>query len=390
MPINLLKDFIKLESKSSVLLLMAAFLAVVVANSPYGESYATILEYPLQFPLPYLQFTTSIKLLVNDGLMTLFFLLISLEVKRGFLIGELNSRKKAALPFIASLGGILSAALVYLFVNAGLTATTKGWAIPTATDIAFSSAVLMLLGRAIPRSLKLLLTTLAIIDDLVAIIIIALFYSVNFQILYLLLSLLCFIALLLLNKMAVIQRSLYIILGICLWLCILKSNISPPMAGVLIGLTIPLQAKGKALLSPLEKLEKVLHPWVSFGILPLFVLVNGGLSLVKTTPDMFLNPLTLGIILGLFLGKQFGVFTSCWLAVKIKLAKLPDSLTWRQLYGMSVLTGIGFTMNLFIGFLAFSNEPDTLNLVKLGVFSGSLLSAITGYWLLKRTINIKR
>jgi NhaA family Na+:H+ antiporter len=389
MPINMLKAFIQLETKSSVLLLAAAFLAIILANSPFGVFYERLIDFSFSFVLPYFSFTTSLKLLVNDGLMTLFFLLISLEVKRGLLIGELNSSKKAALPFIASLGGILAAALVYLVVNLGSLETTKGWAIPTATDIAFSSAVLLLLGRSVPSSLRLLLTTLAIIDDLVAIVIIAVFYSVNFHILFLLLALFCFLTLFVLNKLNITRCYLPLIFALLLWFCILESNISPPLAGVLIGFTLPLKVRGKASLSPLENLEKALHPWVSFGILPLFVFVNGGLSLIKTTPEMFLNPLTLGIMLGLFFGKQLGVFTACWLAVKTKLAKLPDNLSWPHLYGMSILTGIGFTMNLFIGFLAFSNDSEALNLVKLGVFSGSLLSAITGFCLLKRLAKSK-
>ncbi|HSW71597.1 MAG TPA: Na+/H+ antiporter NhaA [Gammaproteobacteria bacterium] len=391
MPIQRLKDFIKLESKSSALLLGAVFFAIFLANSPWRSFYENLIEYPLHFSGGPFEAATSLKLIVNDGLMTIFFLLISLEVKRGFLVGELNSIKKAALPLIASLGGILSAAMVYLLIHLGLGGATsiKGWAIPTATDIAFSSAILLLLGRAVPRSLRLLLTTLAIIDDLLAIFIIAIFYSVGFQIFYLLLGIFCFLGLFLLNRFRLLGLYGQIGLSILLWFCILKSNVSPPLAGVLIGLTVPLGDKKREGYSPLQNLEAVLHPWVSFGILPLFVFVNGGLNLLQTNFAMFYHPLTLGIIAGLFLGKQGGVFAACWFSTKAKLTHLPDGLSWQQIYGMSVLTGIGFTMNLFIGFLAFPNDLDSLNMVKLGIFTGSFLSAVVGFFILKRTLKRK-
>jgi len=389
MAINLLKEFVKLESKSSVLLLLAVFMAVALANSPWSWVYAAWIEHPFAFSLSHFQAHFSLASIVNDGLMTVFFLLISLEVKRGFLIGELNSRKKAALPFIASFGGILAAALVYLLINRDSPESVQGWAIPTATDIAFSSAILLLLGKAVPRSLRLLLTTLAIIDDLGAILIIAIFYSAHFQIFYLLLAICCFLILLFLNRSGIARLPLQLGLGFLLWFFILQSHISPPTAGVLIGFTVPLAASPDGSGSPLQKLELALHPWVSYLILPIFVFVNGGLSLAHTTLSMFLNPLTLGIILGLFIGKQIGVFTSCWLAARSKLARLPDGLTWAHLYGMSVLTGIGFTMNLFIGVLAFPEDLARLNLVKLGVFSASFLSASCGYFILRRVTRRK-
>jgi len=386
MPINALKKFVNLESKSSILLLVSALCAVLIANSPWNLNYEYFINYSLGFSLPYFQVSTTVKLLVNDGLMTLFFLLISLEVKRSMLIGELNSRKKASLPLIASIGGVLGAALVYLIINYGLETSIRGWAVPTATDIAFSSAVLLLLGRSVPKSLRLFLSTLAIIDDVIAIIIIALFYSVDFQILFLLLAVFCFIGLLLLNKLRLVRYELYVVLGMLLWICIEKSHVSPPMAGVLLGISLPLHSKKKDAVSPLEKFEEMLHPWVSYGILPIFVFVNGGLFLLDTQVSMLFNPITLGIILGLFLGKQAGIFTFCRMAVLAKVAKLPDDVSWRQMYGLSVLGGIGFTMNLFIGFLAFADSVENLNLVKLGVFSASILSAIVGYVILRSTV----
>jgi NhaA family Na+:H+ antiporter len=383
MPINRFREFIKLESKSSILLLIAAVIAICISNSPWSSVYTDFINYPLILSFQQGQLTTSIKLLVNEGLMTIFFFLIGLEIKRGVLIGELNSRKKVLLPFLASVSGMLMAALIYLAINGTVAATSSGWAIPTATDIAFSSAVLMLLGKAVPGSLRLFLTTLAIIDDLIAAVIIALFYSSNFHILFLLLAMVCLLILFFFNKIGITQYFLYLVFGALLWFFVLQSDISPAVSGVLVAFTIPLRPLGKNLPSLLETLENNLHPWVAFCILPLFVFVNAGLSFTGIHLAMFYDPLTLGIILGLFVGKQVGVFGACWLAVKAKIAKLPDGIDWYQLYGMAVLCGIGFTMNLFIGFLAFRDNANYLNLVKLGILSASLLSAVVGYWILR-------
>lgn len=381
MAINIIKNFLKLEAKGSILLLLSALIAIGIANSPLNLIYNNLLNTP--FYVPYIDLSLSIKQLVNDGLMTIFFLFISLELKREFLVGELKKREKALLPIIASMSGMLVAALVFLFINAGNMETKIGWAIPTATDVAFASAVVLLLGRAIPTTLKTFIIALAITDDLGAILIISLFYTHDFQIVYLLLSMLCFLIMILINISGTVKYFLYVIVGVLLWVFALKSHINPPLSGVLIGFAIPMYAKDKSH-SPLQLLEEKLHPWVVFGILPLFALANASLNFSFITFNSFLHPLTLGIALGLIFGKQIGVFVASYLAVNAKLAKLPSGATWRHMYGISVLCGVGFTMNLFIGTLAFSDHAEYLNLVKLGIFCAALVSGVVGYLILRR------
>lgn len=314
--------------------------------------------------------------------MTFFFLLISLELKREFLIGELKTRDKALLPFIASIGGMGMAALTFLIINYKIIENQVGWAIPTATDVAFASSILMLLGKSVPRSLKIFLLALAITDDFGAVVIISIFYTHQPDMIFLLTAILVFVLLIILNLAGIINKSIYVIFGIILWMLIFKAHINPPLAGVLIGFTIPLKTHHDSE-SSLQQLEKTLHPWVVFGILPLFAFVNGGLSLTGLNLQSFINPLTLGIMLGLFFGKQIGVFSACFIAVKLRVATLPSYTNWKHIYGLSLLCGIGFTMNLFIGFLAFSNNPVYLNLMKLGIFSSSIISSISGYAVLK-------
>jgi NhaA family Na+:H+ antiporter len=317
--------------------------------------------------------------------MTFFFLHVTLEIKRELLVGELNSIGKALLPLVAAIGGMLLPAIIYLLVNRNNLLAIRGWAIPTATDIAFSLAILRLLGGLIPASLKVFLTALAIIDDLGAVIIIALFYTSHLHFQYILLALLCLLALLILNWKEVTHYFPYLITGLILWLFILKSGIHSTIAGVMLGFFIPLNITKKKY-SPLKKLEHFIQPWVVYGILPLFAFANTGLTFSSIKFSSLFHPITLGILFGLFLGKQLGIFIACWSAIKIKLAKLPHAINWYHLYGLSVICGIGFTMGLFIGDLSFSMySPVYLTYVKLGILSGSILSGIIGSLILRRT-----
>lgn len=310
--------------------------------------------------------------------MSLFFLLVTLEVKRELLVGELNSLAKGLLPFIAAIGGMLLPAAIYLSLNMNHSVAARGWAIPTATDIAFALAILMLLRSYVPSSLKTFLAALAIIDDLGAIIIIAIFYTHNLQFLYVSLALLCVLILFIFNRVGITRYFLYFIMGIILWLFILKSGIHSTIAGVILGFFIPLKSS-KENYSPLKRLEHYLQPWVAYGVVPLFALANTGLSFSDVKLSDLFHSVTLGILLGLFIGKQLGIFLACWIAIKARLAKLPDAINWSHLYGVSVICGIGFTMSLFIGDLSFKNyQMNYGNLVKLGVLSGSILSGITG------------
>lgn len=347
--------------------------------------YFALFKEPIIISAYIYRFETSIDHIINDGLMTFFFLLVTLEVKRELLVGELNSIAKALLPLIAAIGGMLLPAILYLSLNMNHVVAVRGWAIPTATDIAFSLAILMLLRSYVPASLKIFLTALAIIDDLGAIIIIAIFYTYKLQALYIFLALLCVLILLLLNWIGITRFVAYLIVGILLWLFVLKSGVNSTIAGVVLGFFIPLKSRNKNY-SPLKKLEHSLEPWVSYGVLPLFAFANTGLSFLDVKLSTVLHSVTLGIFLGLFIGKQLGIFLACWIAIKIKLAKLPDAINWCHLYGLSLICGIGFTMSLFIGDLSFPNYQSIYeNYVKLGVLSGSILSGITGYLILRIT-----
>lgn len=387
--IKSLQEFIKYESTSSIFLLIISFLAMLWANSPWQSLYFKFFHEPIIISTYIFRLETSIDRIINDGLMTLFFLLVSLEVKRELLSGELNSLAKALLPLIAAIGGMLLPAAIYLSVNMNHVEAIQGWAIPTATDIAFSLAILILLRSYVPASLKIFLTALAIIDDLGAIIIIAFFYTYKLQLLYISLVILCVLMLLLLNQIRINRVVPYFIVGILLWFFVLKSGIHSTIAGVILGFFIPLESRNKNY-SPLKKLEHSLQPWVSYGVLPLFALANTGLSFAAVKLSTLFHSVTIGIFLGLFIGKQLGIFLACWMAIKLKLAKLPDAINWCHLYGLSVICGIGFTMSLFIGDLSFINYPSIYeNYVKLGVLSGSVLSGITGCLILWITYKLK-
>jgi NhaA family Na+:H+ antiporter len=318
---------------------------------------------------------------INDALMAVFFFFVTLEIKREFLLGELSNRKQALLPIIAAIGGMLVPALIYVYINLQTGDTLNGWAIPSATDIAFSLGVLSLLGSRVPISLKVFLTALAIIDDLGAIVIIAFFYSGDLSIKYLSLLLITFIALIILNKFNIKKFIPYLLLGLILWFFTHESGIHATISGVLLATVIPHRKKEKDF-SLLTKIEHSISPYVAFGIMPLFALANAGVSLSGMNFDSLLLPVPLGILLGLFIGKQIGVFLFSIISIKLKIAQMPNNANWLTIYGVGVLTGIGFTMSLFIGNLAFAENVQYISGVKIGVLSGSLLSTVFGYVLL--------
>lgn len=362
MPIHHIKQFLQLESAGGVILFAMAILALLWANSPFA--------YLHQY------FISKSLFLINDGLMAIFFLVIGLELKRGYLEGQLSKLSQVLLPLVAAIGGMVIPALIYLWVNHANPITIKGWATPVATDIAFALGVLSLLGRRVPVSLKLFLLALAVFDDIGAIIIISLFYSTSLSCIYLWLSLTVVLLLLLLNVLSVRSLIPYILIGILLWICLLNSGVHPTIAGVLLAFTIPSHTNTE--ISPLHKLENALHPWVAFFIMPLFALANAGFSFHELASEQISLEVVAGIILGLFFGKQIGVFLFSWILIKLKLAKLPEHCTWLEIYGVAVLCGIGFTMSLFLGTLSFANEPVYLAEVRLGVFVGSFMSGLFG------------
>ena len=375
--------FFKLEAASGLVLLFAAIIALIVSNSNLSELYFSTLNKYLFLGINNFGLKLSVLHWINDALMAIFFFFVTLEIKREFLQGELSNIKQALLPIIAAVGGMLVPALFYVFINFGDSETMNGWAIPSATDIAFSLGVLSLLGKRVPLSLKVFLTALAIIDDLGAIVIIALFYSGDLSIKYLSLMLLAFIVLLVINKFNVKKFLPYLIVGIFLWEFTHVSGIHATIAGVLLALTIPHKSnKKKHTNSLLLKLEHAISPYVAFGIMPIFAFANAGVSLEGLTFQSLLNPVPLGILCGLFFGKQIGVFIFSYLSIKLKFAEMPNNSDWLKLYGVGVLTGIGFTMSLFVGNLAFVGAETHMDGVKIGVLLGSLLSTIFGYSLI--------
>jgi len=378
------KYFFKLESASGLLLLFSATIALIISNSDYATIYFETLQKYISIGVG--QFVLKLSLIhwVNDVLMTIFFFLVSLEIKRELVQGELSNPKKALLPIIGAFGGMLVPAIIYVLININSPETLKGWAIPTATDIAFSLGVLSLLGKRVPLSLKIFLTALAIIDDLGAIVIIAFVYSGNIQVFYLLLVSVALIILYILNKFKVRIFIPYLIIGIFLWHFTHQSGVHATISGVLLALLIPHDKKDKNK-SLLLKLEHFISPYVAFGIMPLFAFVNAGVSLNGINFSSLLNPVPLGILCGLFFGKQIGVFLFSYMSVKLNLAQKPSNSNWFSLYAVSILTGIGFTMSLFVGNLAFANSNQYLDGVKIGVLSGSLLSTLIGYILLLLT-----
>ena len=373
--------FFKLEAASGLMLLIAAVIALIISNSDLNETYFNILNTHLLIGTQNFGLDLSILHWINDALMAVFFFVVTLEIKREFIQGELSKPKRALLPIIGAIGGMAVPALIYVIINFDTGYTLRGWAIPSATDIAFSIGVLSLLGSRIPISLKVFLVALAIIDDLGAIIIIAFFYSTELQYSYLLLMLAAFLSLILLNKLNVKKFAPYFLVGLFLWYFTHESGIHSTISGVLLATAIP-HRKHEKDYSLLLKLEHILSPYVAFGIMPLFAFANAGVVLDDISINTILSPVPLGIMCGLFFGKQIGVFLFSFLAVKLKLAEMPTNSNWIKLYGVGILTGIGFTMSLFVGNLAFLDYSNNLDGVKIGVLIGSLLSAIVGYFLL--------
>ncbi len=375
---NTITRFFQLEAAGGLLLIAAAALALIINNSPLSWLYNAFLETPVEARIGALQIAKPLLLWINDGLMALFFLVIGLEVKREVLEGHLSKPSQIVLPGAAAIGGMVVPALIYVALNTGNAEALNGWAIPMATDIAFALGVLALLGKRVPVSLKLFLMTLAIIDDLGAIIVIALVYSGELSQLSLILAAVSIIALIAMNRSGVSRLAPYLLVGLVLWVCVLKSGVHATLAGVVLAFCIPLRTSSKA--SPLLTLEHGLHPWVAYGILPLFAFANAGVSLAGVTMESFTHSVPLGIAAGLLLGKTLGVFGLTWLAVKTRMASLPKEANWGHVLGVSILCGIGFTMSLFVGSLAF--EPGVSAYAgedRMGILTGSILSAIIGY-----------
>jgi NhaA family Na+:H+ antiporter len=377
-PRSALRTFLNSEAAGGLVLMAVAILALAVANSPLAPRYFGALE----------TYVLGLTILhwINDGLMAVFFLLVGLEIKREMLDGQLSTWPRRALPGIAALGGMVVPAAIYVALNAGSPETLRGWAIPTATDIAFALGVLSLLGRRVPVSLKLFLTALAILDDLGAVAIIAVFYTADLSAGMLALAALALTILAGLNRFGVTRLWPYLLIGVGLWFFVLTSGVHATLAGVALALTIPLRptpGRPEAVESPLHQMEHGLQPWVAFGVVPIFGFANAGVSFAGLSAAALFGPVPLGIALGLFLGKQIGVSAFAWAAIRAGLADLPANATWAQLYGVGLLCGIGFTMSLFLGLLAFPASPDLTDAIKIGVLAGSFVSAIAGTMLLR-------
>lgn len=379
---NMVVEFIKLEAASGVLLFVMAVIAVVVANSPWRALYEKILS--LHFAVTFHGYGVDISLLhwVNDGLMVIFFLLVGMEIKRELLEGELHEFKKMLLPGIAALSGMVCPAVIYILYNWHDGYAMRGWAIPTATDIAFSLAVLALLANRVPISLKIFLTALAILDDLGAIVVIAAFYTTSLNVMAMIGVVVCFLVLIIINRLNVTRLAPYIAIGLVLWFCVLQSGVHATLAGVMLAMVIPLRDKKHKEHSPLRDFEHTIHPWVAYAILPLFALANSGVSLQGLHSSILLEAVPWGIILGLFFGKQIGIFFISLLMIKLRWARMPSGASLIELYGVSILCGIGFTMSLFIGMLSFGDSSSYATMMRLGVFVGSILSGVVGYLLL--------
>ena len=374
---SMISRFLRLESASGLLLIGAAILALLLDNSPLAWLYDRLLEVPMSVQVGALKLDKPLLLWINDGLMAVFFLLVGLEIKREIFKGELSSRTTAALPVLAAVGGMVAPALVFLAVNQDMPENLRGWAIPAATDIAFALGILKLAGPRVPLSIKVFLTALAIIDDLGAIVIIAIFYTSQLSLFSLGLAALFSVGLFALNRRGVTRYAPYVLLGIALWVCVLKSGVHATLAGVVMALAIPLRGGGEED-SPLERMEVALHPWVAFLVMPVFAFANAGVSLAGLSLGDLVAPLSLGIAAGLIVGKQTGIFLMTWLAVAIGVARRPAGASWAQVYGASLLAGVGFTMSLFIGTLAFEG-PEYASAVRVGVLSGSLVCGLLGW-----------
>lgn len=384
--LSALRDFLKLETASGIVLVAAAVAAMVIANSPLSELYASLVDLPVDIRVGTFEIAKPLLLWINDGLMAVFFLLIGLELKREFLEGQLSDLSQVTLPAVGAIGGMLVPALIYIWINQGDDVALQGWAIPAATDIAFALAILALLGDRVPLSLRVLLVSIAIFDDVGAIVIIALFYTNELSLIGLAVAAACLPLLFILNRRGVLERTPYLMIGVIMWAAVLKSGVHATLAGIVLAFFIPIRDSTKEP-SPLHELEHDLHTAVAFGILPIFAFANAGISLAGISWEYLLHPVPLGILAGLFVGNQVGVFLFCWLGSRLGLARLPEDLSWLHLYGMALLCGVGFTMSLFIGSLAF--ETTGVNLLfdeRLGIIVGSLLSGTCGYFVLRASL----
>jgi NhaA family Na+:H+ antiporter len=381
-------SFLKMESAGGILLFAAAVLAIVLANSPLSSFYDLILSTPVVVSVGPLGIDKPLLLWINDGLMAVFFFLVGLELKKEWLEGELQDKRNVILPGVGAIGGMLAPALVYLYFNHDDPLAINGWAIPAATDIAFALGVLSLLGSRVPLALKVFLTSLAIFDDVGAIIIIALFYTSKISFTALIVVAICVPFLFMLNKRGVISKSPYILIGLIMWIATLKSGVHATLAGVVLAMFIPMRSPEDPSISPVKTLENDLHSVVAFFVLPVFAFANAGLNLTGVGMNQVFHSAPIGIALGLFIGKQLGIFTLCWFFIKMKWAKMPDGMNYLSLYGVSLLAGIGFTMSLFIGSLAFDGA-DTGRLFdeRLGIIVGSVLSGVAGFFVLRMALS---
>lgn len=377
-----ISEFMETESASGLVMIGFAILAILSANSPFSGLYEDFIHTKITFGLGDSIASESLSHWVKDILMVFFFLIIGLELKREMCEGFLSKRDQILLPLFAAIGGMATPALIFLGINYNSSETINGWAIPSATDIAFALAILTMLGKNIPPAIKIFLLAVAIFDDLGAILIIAIFYNTGLALMPLTLAALGIITLFALNRTKVSTIAPYMLVGVFLWFCFYYSGIHTTLAGGIVGLSIPMREAGDSRHSPLNKIMHFMHPWVSFLVLPIFAFTSAGVSLQGLKLDSFFEPLPLGIALGLFFGKQIGIFGTSFLLIKSKLVSMPEATAWRHLYAVSVVAGIGFTMSLFIGMLAFSS-PHLHEMVKLGVINGSLLCILWGAIVLK-------
>lgn len=381
---SFIKNFFKMESSAGILLFLTAVLAMIIANSPLSQYYNLLLDTTLAIQIGALNVSKPLLLWINDGLMAVFFFLVGLELKRELIEGELADKKNIILPGIGAIGGMFVPALVYFWFNKDDPMALQGWAIPAATDIAFALGVLKLLGPRVPTSLKIFLTSLAIFDDIGAILVIAFFYTSQISLTALLVVAVCIPLLWLINRKGIEATSTYILIGVVMWVAMLKSGVHATLTGVILAMFIPIKSKQNPDHSPLKDLEHNLHSAVAYIILPIFAFANSGINLSGVGVEQLLHPVPMGIALGLVVGKQVGIFSLCWLAIKMKWAAMPDNSNWMALYGVSALCGIGFTMSLFIGSLAFEETQfDMVFDERLGIIVGSLISATIGYFVLK-------
>lgn len=380
-------QFLKMESAGGILLIMASLLAMVFANTALSAYYDLFLSTPVAVKVGTLEVAKPLLLWINDGLMAVFFFLVGLELKRELIEGELSDKRNIILPGVGAIGGMVVPALIYIYFNQGDSVALQGWAIPAATDIAFALGVLALLGSRVPTSIKIFLTSLAIFDDIGAILIIAFFYTEKISMFALVVAAICITLLFLLNRYKIEAKSLYILLGVVMWVATLKSGVHATLAGVVLAMFIPMRSPSDPTHSPLKSMEHDLHSLVAFFILPVFAFANAGISFKGVGLEQLSHNVPMGISLGLFIGKQLGIFGLCWLAIRLKLSALPQGMSWSSLYGTAALCGIGFTMSLFVGSLAF--EETGVNLMfdeRLGIILGSVLSGIVGFYVLHRSL----